>query len=274
MPEFTGGSIVASTRKIKVTDPTDLRGWLASYEYSTYGQNKRARVYLEYDAYDGSTQFGRGKRTALWDGCGRQSVWWDKAGRMTKEERTLDGDSVRRKRLDSQGTIHYVGPYERNVGNGLNPAEVVTKYYAASFGGLSRLIAFRRAGTLYWVGTDQLGSTMCTADAGFTPADQMRYRPHGARGKRSADRPAGNRCRFLGVNYGSGEVLSSLGTAGRRGEAFADCLLPIALPRTTNASPLPWVAHPLPASLKCYCVFGAGKLALWHIRHTLSVRAE
>jgi hypothetical protein len=39
-----------------------------------------------------------------------------------------DGDGVRRKRLDDNGTIHYVGGYERNVGNGRDTTEVVTKY--------------------------------------------------------------------------------------------------------------------------------------------------
>ena len=29
-----------------------------------------------------------------------------------------DGDGVRRKRVDAKGTIHYLGGYERNVGNG------------------------------------------------------------------------------------------------------------------------------------------------------------
>ncbi|TAK35827.1 MAG: hypothetical protein EPO21_04880 [Chloroflexota bacterium] len=405
VPGFTGGTITADTRKIKASDLTDLRGWLVQYEDSYYGQGKRARVFMEYDAYDGASQFGRGKRTAIWDGCGRQSFWWDKAGRMTKEERTIDGalyatqwtydamdrvhrltypdgevltysyagngllsqitsslgvtlvsgaqynalnlptrftlgsgttaemrhtyygpdapgwpfgaprtielqqgtnpplvyrsmvydpvgnvisitdgvnfetitygydhldrllsasapngetysydeignmtsknggnlsydanhkhavsafsgatysydangcltsttarggqafsydpeirpvrvdaggatvtrfaydgDSGRRKRLDVKGTVHAVGSYERNVGNGIDTSEVVTKYYTASLGKLSRLIAFRRGGTLYWVGTDHLGSTIRVTDANFNAVDGMRYLPYG-----------------------------------------------------------------------------------------------
>ena len=52
---------------------------------------------------------------------------------------TYDGDGVRRKRLDSNGTIHYLGHYERNVGNGSDTTEVVTKYYYATLGAMSRL---------------------------------------------------------------------------------------------------------------------------------------
>ncbi len=40
---------------------------------------------------------------------------------------TYDGDGARRKRLDTKGTIHYVGPYERSAGNGQDVTEVVTK---------------------------------------------------------------------------------------------------------------------------------------------------
>ena len=94
-----------------------------------------------------------------------------------------DGDGARRKRLDGQGTIHYAGPYERNVGTGQDTTEVVTKYYYAGFGALKRLIAVRRFGYLYWVGPDHLGSTIRVADASFSPADQIRYRPQGGRGE-------------------------------------------------------------------------------------------
>ncbi|TAK27713.1 MAG: hypothetical protein EPO21_23565 [Chloroflexota bacterium] len=415
LPQFTGGAIAAETRKIKASDLTDLRGWLATYETyenGEWGLKRAARVFMEYDAYNGVSQFGKGKRTALWDVCGRQSFWWDKAGRITREERTIDGalyvtqwsydamdrvyqlaypdnevlthsysgngllsgiqsslgttdlvsgvqynalnlpsnywlgsgvtaqvshqyygpdapcwpisgyagpygavktiqlrqgtnpylvnrdmlydpvgnvgqitdavngetigytydhldrllsasapagetytyneignittkngasfsydlnhkhavsayngttysydangclttttarggqtigydpesrparvdsgaticrfaydgNGARRKRLDSKGTIHYVGPYERNVGNGIDATEVVTKYYFASFGNVSRVIAFRRAGVLYYVGTDHLGGTIRVADANFNAVDGMRYLPYG-----------------------------------------------------------------------------------------------
>ena len=92
---------------------------------------------------------------------------------------TYDGDGVRRKRLDSNGTIHYLGHYERNVGNGSDTTEVVTKYYYATLGAMSRLIAFRRGGTLHWAGSDHLGSTIRVLDSNFAALDGMRYEPYG-----------------------------------------------------------------------------------------------
>jgi hypothetical protein len=89
-----------------------------------------------------------------------------------------DGNGVRRKRLDSNGTIHYVsGVYEHNAGNGLDTTEVVTKYYHA----LGRLIAFRKNGTLRWVGTDHLGGTIRVATATVQPvaSGSQRYKPFG-----------------------------------------------------------------------------------------------
>jgi RHS repeat-associated protein len=90
-----------------------------------------------------------------------------------------DGSSGRRKRLDVNGTIHYVGVYERNAGNGASVGEAVTKLYHANLGRMRRLIAVRKNGTLYWVGTDHLGGTVRVADASFAPVDQMRYTPYG-----------------------------------------------------------------------------------------------
>lgn len=86
-----------------------------------------------------------------------------------------DGNGSRRKRLDESGTIHYLGSYERNCGNGQDTTGVVTKYYHA----LGRLLAFRKGGVLKWVGTDHLGGTIRVADVLFSPLDQMRYTPHG-----------------------------------------------------------------------------------------------
>ncbi len=90
-----------------------------------------------------------------------------------------DGDGVRRKRLDENGTVHYLGHYERNVGNGSDTTEVVTKYYYATLGAMTRLIAFRRAGTLHWVGSDHLGGTIRVLDSSFAAVDGMRYEPYG-----------------------------------------------------------------------------------------------
>jgi RHS repeat-associated protein len=88
---------------------------------------------------------------------------------------SYDGDGARRKRLDTKGTIHYLSGYERNVGNGADTTEVITKYYRA----LGRLIAIRKNGTLYWIGSDHLGGTIRVADSGFSPVNQMRYTPYG-----------------------------------------------------------------------------------------------
>lgn len=90
-----------------------------------------------------------------------------------------DGDGSRRKRLDGKGTIHYVGPYERSVGNGQDVTEVVTKYYTASMGGMSRLVAMRKNGVLAYIGTDHLGGTIRVADGSFSALDRMRYTPYG-----------------------------------------------------------------------------------------------
>ena len=90
-----------------------------------------------------------------------------------------DGDGVRRKREDNNGTVHYLGGYERKLAAGVNSPEAVTKYYSAPFGAMSRPVAFRRAGTLHWVGSDHLGGTIRVLNYGFTALDGMRYKPYG-----------------------------------------------------------------------------------------------
>ena len=40
-------------------------------------------------------------------------------------------------------------------------------------------MAFRRGGTLHWVGADHLGGTVRVMDSSFTALDGMRYRPYG-----------------------------------------------------------------------------------------------
>ena len=90
-----------------------------------------------------------------------------------------DGDGVRRKRDDSNGTVHYLGGYERKLAAGSNSSDTVTKYYSASLGALSRSVAFRRGGTLHWAGTDHLGGTIRVLDGSFTALDGMRYKPYG-----------------------------------------------------------------------------------------------
>jgi RHS repeat-associated protein len=96
---------------------------------------------------------------------------------------TYDLDGTRTKRLDANGTVHYLADYERNLGNGSGPdATSVTKYYYAQMGSQRRLLGFRRGGTLYFTGTDHLGGTIRVADASGTPIANgyVRYRPYGA----------------------------------------------------------------------------------------------
>ena len=96
-----------------------------------------------------------------------------------------DGDGVRRKRQDSNGTVHYLGGYERKLADTYN-SEVVTKYYSASLGAMRRPLAFRRGGTLHWLGSDHLGGTIRVLNDSFTALDGMRYKPYGE------DRDTGN----------------------------------------------------------------------------------
>ncbi len=44
---------------------------------------------------------------------------------------------------------------------------------------MSRPVAFRRGGTLDWVGADHLGGTIRVLDGSFTALDGMRYKPYG-----------------------------------------------------------------------------------------------
>jgi RHS repeat-associated protein len=68
-----------------------------------------------------------------------------------------------------------MGGYEHNLGDGTLGVDTVTKYYVA----LSRTLAYRKNGVLYWVGTDHLGGTLRVTDSNFNPLDQMRYTPYG-----------------------------------------------------------------------------------------------
>ncbi len=51
---------------------------------------------------------------------------------------------------------------------------------------MTRPLAFRRGGTLHWVGSDHLGGTIRVLDGSFTALDGMRYKPYGE------DRDTGN----------------------------------------------------------------------------------
>jgi len=116
---------------------------------------------------------GRGTQTIVYDPL-RRPVRVESGG-STLYRVAYDGDGVRRKRLDANGVVHYLGGYERNVGTGANTTETVTKYYAA----LGRLVAYRKNGVLSWVGTDHLGGTVRVADHSFNPIDSQRYTPFG-----------------------------------------------------------------------------------------------
>ncbi len=86
---------------------------------------------------------------------------------------------TRRKRDDSNGTVHYLGGYERKLAADANSSDTITKYYSASLGAMSRPVAFRRGGTLHWVGSDHLGGTIRVLNSSFTALDGMRYKPYG-----------------------------------------------------------------------------------------------
>ena len=128
LPEFTGGAVTAGTRKILTTDVGDLRTWLWQYEQSTWAQTRRARVYQEYDAYDGTTQFGKGRRTAVWDGSGRSTFSYDAAGRVSRQQRIIDGFTY-----TSSGTFDSSDrPITSTLPDQTTPAEVLTYGYVAN----------------------------------------------------------------------------------------------------------------------------------------------
>ena len=165
-----------------------------SYTYNTIGNmTSKSGATLDYETT--SPKHGvksYGSTSYSYDANGSMTAKGDLSIKYDPEQRPVrvqdgstiyrvayDGDGVRRKRLDDNGTIHYLGHYERNVGNGSDTTEVVTKYYYASLGATSRLIAFRRAGTLHWAGTDHLGGTIRVLDSSFAAVDGMRYEPYG-----------------------------------------------------------------------------------------------
>ncbi len=127
-----------------------------------------------YDANGSMT--ARGTQTIKYDPEQRPILVQDGA---STHRAAYDGDGVRRKRDDSNGTVHYLGGYERKLAGGSNSSDTVTKYYSASLGALSRSVAFRRGGTLHWVGSDHLGGTIRVLDGSFTALDGMRYKPYG-----------------------------------------------------------------------------------------------
>ena len=165
-----------------------------SYAYNTIGNmTSKSGTTLDYGTT--SPKHGvksYGSTSCTYDANGSMTAKGDLSIKYDPEQRPVrvqdgstiyrvayDGDGVRRKRLDENGTIHYLGHYERNVGNGSDTTEVVTKYYYATLGAMTRLIAFRRGGTLHWAGTDHLGGTIRVMDSNFAAVDEMRYEPYG-----------------------------------------------------------------------------------------------
>ena len=146
-----------------------------SFAYDTIGNmTSKAGTALDYGTTSpkhavkshGSTTYtydANGSMTAR----GTQTIKYDPEQRPIRVQdgssyyrSAYDGDGVRRKRVDDDnGTVHYLGGYERKLAGGSNSPETVTKYYSASFGAMSRPVAFRRGGTLHWVGSDHLGGT-------------------------------------------------------------------------------------------------------------------
>ncbi len=121
-----------------------------------------------------------------------------------------DGDGRRAKRVDNFGTIHYAGPhYERNVGTGSDTTEVITKYYYAQMGAMKRLIALRRAGTLYYVVPDHLGGTLRVVDSAGNTVDDIRFHAFGATRSGGTNTPTDKR--FTGQTLDQSTGLYDLG---------------------------------------------------------------
>jgi RHS repeat-associated protein len=163
------GSNAALVNRTVGCDPvgnlTSLADSVTSYHGTSYA----------YDANGNMTT--RGAESVVYDAPNRP-VRIDSGSTIARL--AYDGDGVRRKRLDANGTIYYLGAYERNLGgNGLGAMDVVTKYYTADLGNRRRLIAFRKGGTLSFVGTDHLGGTIRVTDTSFNTLDGMRYTPFG-----------------------------------------------------------------------------------------------
>ncbi|MCL4458350.1 MAG: hypothetical protein M1136_08265 [Chloroflexi bacterium] len=118
----------------------------------------------------------------------------DAAGYQFVARFAYDGDGARVKRVDDYGTIHYVGRhYQRNVGNGQDTSEKITKYYYATLGSLNRLIALRRDGVLYYVHSDHLGGTVRVSDAGGNIVDSITYTAYGQTRSGGANLPTDRR---------------------------------------------------------------------------------
>ncbi len=116
-----------------------------------------------YDANGSMT--ARGTQTIKYDPEQRPILVQDG---VSIHRASYDGDGVRRKRQDSNGTVHYLGGYERKLAADANSSDTITKYYSASLGALSRPVAFRRGGTLHW----SAPTTLAELSGCWTPASR------------------------------------------------------------------------------------------------------
>ncbi len=83
-----------------LTQQTDARGCVITFGYdplnrltgkSYSGSCSGVPVAYTYDAYDGTTQFGRGQRTGMTDATGSTAWTYDVRGRVTREVKTITG---------------------------------------------------------------------------------------------------------------------------------------------------------------------------------------
>ena len=136
-----------------------------TYEYDANGNMTRRNTgqYFKYDAENRPVK-----------------VSADSGGTQYVARFAYDGDGKRVKRVDSYGTIHYVGPhYERNVGNGVETAEVVSKYYYAQLGPYRRLVAVRKGGDLSYIHSDHLGGTYVVTNTSGAEVGRELYHSFG-----------------------------------------------------------------------------------------------
>ncbi len=160
----------------KIGNLTSKSGTALSYGTTSpkHAVKSHGSTTYTYDANGSMT--ARGTQTIKYDPEQRPILVQDG---VSIHRASYDGDGVRRKRQDSNGTVHYLGGYERKLAADADSSDTVTKYYSASLGAMSRPVAFRRGGTLHWVGSDHLGGTIRVLNGSFTALDGMRYKPYG-----------------------------------------------------------------------------------------------
>jgi len=182
----------------------------------TYGSPKPHAVTNDgtnpyvYDNNGNMTQRGTGQYIK-YDAENRPvKVSSDVGGAVYIARFAIDGDGRRAKRVDALGSIHYVRPhYERNVGTGADTTEIITKFYHAQMGRVSRLIAFKKGGTLYYVVPDHLGGTLRVVDTSGNTIDDLRYHAFGATRSGGTNTPTDKR--FTGQTLDMSTGLYSYG---------------------------------------------------------------